>query len=219
MSQPALSRIDLPGDAQAGVPLLAYAVDGSPGAADIDAVQQDLEGHDRVRLMVRVDRLSMPDAGAFSGQLLSMQLDAVRKVERYALVGGPTWIGPYAATINAVTPFAVRHFDQQADAQAWLSEAPTQDERGNRVEAAEKASPAMIVLGSDRPDLIAVAIDGHLTGTDYDNVADPLIKGAVAQHGTADLLVRIDALEGVGLDAAGDDLALAKHLARSAGWP
>lgn len=210
-SSSALTRLDTP-DGQSAVPVLAYALAGKLTGADVDAIQADLAGHERVRLLVRMDALSMPDASSFSSHLMSMKAEAMGKIERYAIVGGPSWLTGLVSVVGALAPFAIRHFDDQAAATAWVQSAATADEIEDRVEAAEKAAPAVTLLPSHRGDLVALHVDGHITAEDYEAVVDPAIEAALADHDAVDLLVRFGHLDGFSLGAAKEDAALAGKL-------
>lgn len=206
----AITPIDAP-DA-AGVPTLAYAVNGEVTGADVDAIRADFDRHDRVRLLLRVDDFEVPDASAFSRELVAMKTGAVGKIERYAIVGGPDWIAGLVGTVGGLMPFPMEHFDAEDPARAWLAAPATGDEREDRAEAAEKAAPAVTRLDSDRPDLVALAVSGHLTADDYERTVDPAVEGALAENDEIDLLMRLDGLDGFSLGAAREDFALAKHL-------
>lgn len=208
---PALARIDAP-DA-AGVPVLAYALRGRLTDDDIATLHGDLDRHGRARLLIRVDAFEVPDAGAFARQIAGLGR-FLGSIERYAVGGGPGWLRTYAAIGDAIAPFSVRHFDDEAAARAWVSGPATADEVEDRAEAAEKAAPAVTRLDAARPDLVALAVDGHLTAEDYERTVDPAIEAALAGHDEIDLLVRVDRLDGLSLGAAREDAALVKHLGR-----
>ncbi|MDT0631939.1 STAS/SEC14 domain-containing protein [Rubrivirga litoralis] len=208
----ALTRLDAP--AADGVPVLAYALDGALTSADVDAIQSDLDGHDRVRLLVRVDDVEMPEASTFTRRFVSMKAGALGKVERYAVVGGPAWIARMASTVGALAPFPVRHFEGEDAARGWLSGPATADEIEDRADAAQKAEPAVALLPTHRSDLVALHVDGTLTAADYKSVVDPAVRSALAEHDAVDLLVRIGHLDGLSMGAARQDAALAAHLGR-----
>lgn len=207
----ALTRIESPGPTSSGVPVLAYVLDGVFDAADTTRLREDLDAHDRVRMLIRIDALSLPSLSTFTNGFLSMKVDAFRKVERYAIVGGPDWIRAYVGAVGGLAPFAMKHFEDEAAAWAWIQSPATGDEIEEREEAAEKAAPAVTRLPSHRPDLVAFHLDGHLTARDYETVVDPAIEAATRDHAAIDLLVRFGSLDGVSLGALKDDAALTKY--------
>ncbi|WP_252259487.1 SpoIIAA family protein [Erythrobacter aurantius] len=83
----------------------------------------DLEGCTRLLLVIRnwhgfdLDRL-------LSGEVLNGKLEIARKMERYAIVGGPKWIRTYAEFTSNFFSGEIRGFEleDQAKAIAWLSE-------------------------------------------------------------------------------------------------
>lgn len=206
----ALSPIDAP---TADVPVLAYALRGGLTDDDIDALHADLNRHERARLLIRVDHFEMPHASAFAHQLAGISR-FFGPIERYAVVGGPGWLRGYAAVAGALAPFPVRHFEDEDEARAWIASPATADEVEDRAEAAEKAAPAITRLDADRPDLVALAVDGHVTADDYRRVVDPAVEEALRDHDEIDLLLRVDHLAGASLGAVKEDAALAKHLGR-----
>ncbi|GAB5537277.1 MAG: hypothetical protein Rubg2KO_35260 [Rubricoccaceae bacterium] len=210
-NSPALTRIDAPN--AAGVPVLAYALSGRLTEDDIDRLHADLDRQGRARLLIRADAFEMPKPGALARQLAGLGR-FLGSLERYAVVGGPEWLRGYAAVGGALAPFPVRHFDDEAAARDWIASPATADEIEDRQEAAVKAAPAVTQLDTDRPDLVALAVDGHLTADDYKRVVDPAIELALRDHDEIDLLMRLDDLDGVSLGAAKEDAALAKHIGR-----
>ena len=159
----AFTRIDVP-DAD-GVPVLAYAVHGTLDGADVDTLKADLDHHERARLLLRIDDFKM-DASVLSRKMLWVEADALRKIERYALVGGPDWMRAFVSVGGAIAPFPVKYFEAEDAARAWITAPATEEEIEDRQEARDEAAPAVTQLDSNRPDLIALAVDGppHLRG-------------------------------------------------------
>jgi hypothetical protein len=113
--------------------VLGFEVDGVISATElpvlIDQVNAMLARHDKVRMLARIKHLGGVDPGVFlhSG-LVSMKLAAIQKMERYAIVGAPGWMGKAVETMNAVFPdIDMRTFaaDREADAWTWLCARPS----------------------------------------------------------------------------------------------
>lgn len=109
--------------------VLAFEVDGVLSASEIPNIIQRLEafleGQDSVRLLARMKNYSgfEPSILKHSGELLSMKIDAMKKVERYAIVGAPNWVSKLVETVNPLFPkMDMQAFtdDQESEALAWL---------------------------------------------------------------------------------------------------
>ena len=73
-----------------------------------------------VRMLGRFRNFRMPEARAlFESDYLRMKLSALRKVERYAVVGGPGWFENYIGLIGPLLRFDIRHFEAGDEAAAW----------------------------------------------------------------------------------------------------
>jgi hypothetical protein len=111
---------------------VAFAWNGTIAAKDaaevVAAIEQAIERHGMVRLFGRMDRLGGIAAGAFTQtRLLALKRRARRKVERYAIVGGPRWLGRWIAAVRALFKVELQHFDaaDEGAAWAWLEAQPT----------------------------------------------------------------------------------------------
>ena len=196
------------------IPILAYAVSGEITDTDVRMLRADLDAHERVRVLLCFDASNMPGLSAVSPEMMAVRAEALSKAERLAVVGGPGWMPALAATAGALTPFSVQHFQDGASARGWLTQPATPDEMDDRAEAADHGAPAVSLLPSGRPDLLALAVDGTLTAEDYERTVDPAVEAALAAYDEIDLLVRLDRLGGVSFGAVREDAALAKHLGR-----
>ncbi|MEO6823824.1 MAG: STAS/SEC14 domain-containing protein [Nitrosospira sp.] len=87
-----------------------------------------LAHHDKVRMLNRMKHFGGIDPSALmQNGLVSMKLAAMRKVERYAIVGAPGWIRKIIETLNPAFPdLDMRTFpaDQEDQAWAWLDASP-----------------------------------------------------------------------------------------------
>ena len=104
--------------------VFGFELDGSVSAAEMEAVADYFdEAFDRgepVRLLGRIRRIGgFEPAGLFSGKYLQMKLKALRRVERYALVGGPAWLRAWAEALDPLVAAELRHFEAEEEALAW----------------------------------------------------------------------------------------------------
>ena len=109
--------------------VLAFEVDGVLSSSEMPGVTQKLEqfldDHDTVRLLARMKNFDGFDPSILihSSGLLSMKVAAMKKLERYAIVGAPRWMCTFIETMNPVFPKVdIRTFttDQENEALAWL---------------------------------------------------------------------------------------------------
>ena len=102
---------------------LAGRLDREESERGIALVRQRMEetGATRMMLVIRdwhgfeLDRL-------LSKQVLSGKLEIARNLERYAIVGGPKWVGNYAEFTSAFVKAQIKAFklDEQEQALEWL---------------------------------------------------------------------------------------------------
>lgn len=112
--------------------VLAFEVDGLLTANEMPAViqhvQKQLGAHAKLRLLGRITTLAGFEPSALmSTGLLPMKLSAMRKVDRYAIVGAPRWMRTLVSIISPLIPgMTMRSFAaaQEADAWAWLGTEP-----------------------------------------------------------------------------------------------
>lgn len=108
--------------------VIAFEIDGAITseaiAPVIDDFQARLAAHDKVRLLANIKHLNGFDPSILmQSGFLSMKLGALKKLERYAIVGAPGWLKKIIAAIGSELPgIEMRAFaaDQQADAWSWV---------------------------------------------------------------------------------------------------
>ena len=111
----------------------AFAWTGAITNADVDTIvrklEAEFESHISVRVLARIERMGgIQPRPLFRIALVRLKALGLRKVERYALVGGPAWLPRYASVVKQVTGIDVRHFtvEREGDAWAWLEALPHQ---------------------------------------------------------------------------------------------
>lgn len=105
--------------------VVAFEVDGRIGADDtrrlVATFGRSLDAHERLRVLARLRRFDGITLAALREEgLFAMKLRAWRQVDRYALVGGPSWL---SAMTRGMAPFvgvATRHFPPEDEAKAWV---------------------------------------------------------------------------------------------------
>jgi len=104
--------------------ILAFEVDGVISEAEFPTVLAEINAlfdrHDKVRLLGRIKHLGGFDpAILMQSGLIPMKLAAMRKVERYAIVGAPGWMSKMISTMNPLFDVDMRTFPADREAAAW----------------------------------------------------------------------------------------------------
>jgi SpoIIAA-like len=109
----------------------AYVWNGKITRADVEhvlgALRVDLQSHVSVRVLGRIENMSgFQPTALLQSSLLRVKLLGVRKIERYAVVGGPNWLPKYVALAKRITRIDMRHFklEDENAAWAWLEARP-----------------------------------------------------------------------------------------------
>ncbi len=104
---------------------LVGRLDREESERGIAMVRARLEDPSCSRLMIVVRHWHGFDLDTvFSSEVLRGKLDLIGKLERYAIVGGPGWIGGMAGAIGALLKPDIRAFDLEDEDEAveWLAE-------------------------------------------------------------------------------------------------
>ena len=113
--------------------VLAYAIDGSVTAADMDKALAEFgprleSGSSPLRGLARVGELDFPNFSALvKERYLDLKAETHRRLERYAVVGGPEWLRKAVKWMAPLLSFEIRHFDasQEPEAWQWIGASPT----------------------------------------------------------------------------------------------
>lgn len=127
----------------------AFVWNGKVTRSDVEHVlgvlKAELESHVSVRLLGRIEHMGGIEIGALlKSSLLRVKLLGLRKIERYAVVGGPSWLPRYADVIRRLTGVEMRYFaaDREDDAWVWLEARPVSsaESAGGQAEAVAQAN-------------------------------------------------------------------------------
>ncbi len=109
--------------------VFAYEVNGHVSTEELDDISLELDKaykrFDRINLLVRLRSWDGIDwTSAFSETSFIGRLRAISHVERYAVVGGPSWIAIAVRFCPQMFSMKVRHFDNAdfGDAWTWVHE-------------------------------------------------------------------------------------------------
>jgi uncharacterized protein YacL (UPF0231 family) len=83
----------------------------------LDAAYQ---GHDKIDVLLRASGYDGFDwSTLFNPDTFKGKLKAFQHIRRYALVGGPAWMGPMVGLIAPLTSIETKHFAAADEAKAW----------------------------------------------------------------------------------------------------
>lgn len=103
--------------------VLAYAVQGLFSADDVRRLVPELEAafdaHEQVDVLVRVEEMPGVPWSALKGDLARAKMEALRRVRRYAVVGGPAWLSSAVSLLDPLLRVEVRAFRAEEEAEAW----------------------------------------------------------------------------------------------------
>ena len=104
--------------------VLGFEVDGKIGAEEMKAVAAyfgEAAAHGRpTRLLGRFKRLDRAEiASLFNPDYYRMKFDALNRLERYAIIGGPGWLKAWISLLDPLFKVEVRHFPAEDEKAAW----------------------------------------------------------------------------------------------------
>ena len=104
--------------------VFAFDVVGHIKAPDVENIYGLLEGayslHDKIDMLVRIKDYEGVDwDAAMKDFRLLGKTHALKHIRRYAVVGGPGWIGAMIAVFNPFFRIEMKHFDTAEEARAW----------------------------------------------------------------------------------------------------
>jgi hypothetical protein len=104
--------------------VFAFDVVGHIRAPDVENIYGLLEGayslHDKIDMLVRIKDYEGVDwDAAMKDFRLLGKTHALKHIRRYAVVGGPGWIGAMVAVFNPFFRIEMKHFETKEEAQAW----------------------------------------------------------------------------------------------------
>ncbi|WP_417520983.1 STAS/SEC14 domain-containing protein [Marinobacter sp.] len=105
--------------------VLAFEIDGVMSSEEMPGVIKKMEdflaGQNKVRLLNRIKHFGGFDPSILmQSGLFSMKLSAMEKVERYAIVGAPSWMRKIVDTMNPLFPdIDMRTFTVAMEENAW----------------------------------------------------------------------------------------------------
>jgi hypothetical protein len=114
--------------------VLGFELDGRISTADAEAAadyfNRALDHKRPLRLLGRIKNIEGAELSALFGhKYLQMKVGMLERVERYAVVGGPTWLCAWVSALDPLVGTELRHFgaDQEAQAWEWLGARPMVD--------------------------------------------------------------------------------------------
>lgn len=116
---PAFLRIDTDNPTVFG-----FEITGQFTSADIEnaygLLDAAYEGHDKIDVLLRASGYDGFEWSALvETSTIKGKLKALKHIRRYALVGGPAWMGPMVGLVAPFTSIEARHFAAEDEAKAW----------------------------------------------------------------------------------------------------
>ena len=112
--------------------VLGFELNGRIGAEEMHALATRLDDlmdsrPGPLRILGKFTHFKLPAPGGLDSDYVRMKLKALRKVERYAVVGGPLWLAAWVSAVAPLLKLDLRHFpaDKEAEAWQWLGAAPS----------------------------------------------------------------------------------------------
>jgi len=104
--------------------VFAFEAVGHITASDVENIYGLIEGacalHDKIDMLVRIrDYDGMDWDAAMKDFGLLGKTHVLRHIRRYAIVGGPGWIGPMVNVFKPFFSIEMKHFAAEEEAEAW----------------------------------------------------------------------------------------------------
>lgn len=105
--------------------VIAFSYDGWLTADTLDdtvaKVRQRFSQIDgKFRVLARIGEIHFSELPPLlKREYVRFKIDALRRVDRYALVGGPEWLQTLAESLVPLFPFELRYFERNEEAEAW----------------------------------------------------------------------------------------------------
>ncbi len=111
--------------------VFGFELDGRIGAEEMHALVARIDElldqrPGPVRVLGNFKHFSMPALSGIDADYARMKLNALHRVERYAVVGGPLWLSAWIVAMAPLLKLEVRHFgaNQEDEAWRWLGASP-----------------------------------------------------------------------------------------------
>lgn len=114
--------------------VFGFEIDGHAAKAELDAIsahfREAMAGRDKVRFLGRIKEMGgFQLSGLLTGDYFALKREALERLERYAVVGGPAWLRTMLGTLAPMFKAEIRHFEaeEEAAAWAWLEASPVSE--------------------------------------------------------------------------------------------
>lgn len=104
--------------------VIGFEIDGKISAVEAQAAADYfkgvLEGSRPLRLLGKMKHFGGAELGAFFDRaLVKMKYDILGRLDRYAIVGGPSWLRAWVTALDKLTEADIRHFMASEEPRAW----------------------------------------------------------------------------------------------------
>lgn len=104
--------------------VFGFEIDGHAAKAELDAIsahfRKAMENKDKVRFLGRIKEMGgFQLSGLLTGDYFALKREALERLERYAVVGGPAWLRTMLGTLAPMFKAEIRHFELEDEEAAW----------------------------------------------------------------------------------------------------
>lgn len=104
--------------------VVGFALDGRIGTEEMHRLSAHVRmlltcRPGRVSVLGRFAQFSFPALGGIDAEYVKMKLSALERVERYAIGGGPPWLGGLVTAAAPLLKLELRHFAPEEEDAAW----------------------------------------------------------------------------------------------------
>jgi hypothetical protein len=104
--------------------VVGFGIEGRPGAIELNALmdhfEELLQHHRTLRVLGRLKRFDgVAIGGILHREVLDVKRRSLSQVERFAIVGGPDWLGAWLSVLDFAFKIEIRHFQLTDETQAW----------------------------------------------------------------------------------------------------
>jgi hypothetical protein len=104
--------------------VFAYQIEGRIREKDVEiavnAIREAFNDQKKINVLARIRTWKGFDlASILSDDLFKLKYEALSKVDKYAVVGGPPWTRNLLELVNSVITTEIRVFDESAEEAAW----------------------------------------------------------------------------------------------------
>jgi hypothetical protein len=104
--------------------VFGFEIEGRPGAIELKALvdhsEELLRQNSTLRVLARLKHFDgVAIGGILDRELIDVKRRSLSQVERFAIIGGPDWLGAWLSVLDSVFKIEIRHFELTDETKAW----------------------------------------------------------------------------------------------------